>query len=100
MQQAYTEQINWTFDIRAINLSLLLLYATSPQSAVKITALAQERKLKTENQIIHMPRFFEWSLVVLCASSLLVYLLHSMAAEKYAALYTTLLSKLPFFLGN
>ena len=56
--------------------------------------------LEPKRQIMRMPRFFERGLVALCAVSLFVYLLHSQAAEKYLALYVTVLSKLPMILGK
>lgn len=56
--------------------------------------------MEPERQVMRMHRFFEWALVALCAVSLFVYLLHSQAAEKYLALYVTVLSKLPMILGN
>lgn len=63
-------------------------------------ASAREIILEVEPQIIRMHRFIEWGLVALCVISLFIYLLHSLAAEKYVALYLTLLKKLPIFLGN
>lgn len=56
--------------------------------------------MEPERQVMHMYRFFEWALVALCAVSLFAYLLHSQAAEKYLALYVTLLGKLPIIPGS
>jgi len=60
---------------------------------------AQEIILEVEPQIIRIPKLLEWGIVALCVVSLLVYLAHSLAAEKYVALYVTLLKKIPVFLG-
>jgi len=61
--------------------------------------LGQEITLKNEQQFIGMHRFLQWGIVALCVISLIFYLLHSLAVEKYAALYVTLLKKIPIFLG-
>jgi len=59
----------------------------------------REITLKNEHQIIGMHKFLQWGIVALCVTSLIFYLLYSMAAEKYIALYVTLLKKIPIFLG-
>jgi len=70
--------------------------------SIDITTLpAREIITEMEHQFIQMHNFLERCIVALCTLSLLVYVLQSLAAEKYIALYVTLFKKVPlFFLGD